>query len=105
MKLTEADIHELVVVIAEALHPEQIVLFGSYGRGTATQDSDLDLLVVMESNAPPYKRGVAVRKLFWPPPVAMDILVFTPAEMKQWSGVPNHIVTEAVKNGRVLYAA
>jgi predicted nucleotidyltransferase len=35
--------------ITEQFHPQKIIVFGSYARGTADQESDLDLLVVMET--------------------------------------------------------
>ncbi|MEN8254028.1 MAG: nucleotidyltransferase domain-containing protein [Verrucomicrobiota bacterium] len=105
MKLTDAEIRQIASRIGEVLHPLQVLLFGSYADGTATDDSDLDLLVIMESDAPRYKRSAAVRKLFWPPKAPMDILVYTPEEVNQWNGVPNHVLTNALGTGKVLYAA
>jgi predicted nucleotidyltransferase len=105
MKLTGTDIHQIAAEIAGSLHPLQVLLFGSYAEGTATEDSDLDLIVVMQSSEPRYKRSASVRKLFWPPKVSMDILVYTPEEVEQWNGVPNHVLTNAYKTGKVLYAA
>lgn len=105
MKLSRQDIQQIVSEIASSLHPRQVLLFGSYADGTATDDSDLDLLVVMQSAEPSYKRSALVRKLFWPPRASMDILVYTPEEVKRWNGVPNHILTNAYKTGEILYAA
>lgn len=105
MKLTDSDIQQIASTIEEAVHPVQVLLFGSYAEGTATEDSDLDLLVVMESTEPRYKRGAYLRGLFWPPKAPMDILVYTPEEVNRWNGVPNHVLTNAFKTGRVLYAA
>lgn len=89
--------------IAENFHPEKIILFGSYASGTPTPDSDLDFLVVMESDQPRYRRSVPMRMMFTPVPCAMDILVYTPDEVKKWNGATNHIVTEAYSSGRVMY--
>ena len=36
---------------------------------------------------------------------SMDILVYTPEEVEQWNGLPNHILTNVFKTGKVLYAA
>lgn len=105
MKLSNTEIKQIAFEIAEALHPQQVLLFGSYAEGTATDESDLDLLIVMRSSEPRYKRSAMVRKLFWPPKVSMDILVYTPEEVERWSGVPNHVLTNAYKTGKVLYAA
>lgn len=89
--------------IAENFHPEKIILFGSYASGTPTPDSDLDFLVVMNTDQPKLKRSSSLQMMFQPYPCAMDILVYTPEEVNKWNGVINHIVTIAHKTGRVLY--
>lgn len=89
--------------IAENFNPEKIILFGSYATGTPTPDSDLDFLVVMNSDEPRLKRSTPIHLMFSPVPCAMDILVYTPDEIKKWNGVTNHIVTEAHLDGRVVY--
>ena len=96
-------IYGVAKVIAENFHPEKIVLFGSYATGTPTPDSDLDFLVVMNTDQPRNKRSVPIRLMFNPVPCAMDILVYTPDEVKKWNGATNHIVTEAHLDGRVVY--
>jgi predicted nucleotidyltransferase len=78
-------------------------VFGSYASGRPTPDSDLDLLVVMETALPRHKRAAPIRLLFRPMPCAMDILVYTPDEVAHWKGTVNHIVTEAFETGRVVY--
>ena len=105
MKLTSTEVQQIGSRIGEALHPLQVLLFGSYADGTATNDSDLDLLVIMESAVPRYKRSATVRNLFWPPKASMDILVYTPEEVRRWRGLPNHVLTNAFKTGKVIYAA
>ena len=89
--------------IVENFHPEKIILFGSYAVGTPTPDSDLDFLVVMDTDQPRNKRSVPIRLMFSPVPCAMDILVYTPEEIEKWNGVTNHIVTEAHLDGRIVY--
>lgn len=89
--------------IAENFHPEKIILFGSYASGNPTPDSDLDFLVVMDSDQPRNKRSSSLQLMFQAYPCAMDILVYTPDEVNKWNGVINHIVTIAHKTGSVLY--
>ena len=101
--ITPETIEDVAKAIAENFHPEKIILFGSYASGTPTVDSDLDFLVVMDSDQPRYKRSVPIRMMFNLVQFAMDILVYTPDEVKKWNGATNHIVTEAYTNGRVLY--
>ena len=81
---------------------ERIVLFGSHAAGTATNDSDVDLLVVAETSLPPRKRYSAVRRLVADYPAAFDIIVKTPDEHARSRSVVNTIVYFAEKTGRVL---
>jgi hypothetical protein len=96
-------IDAVVNVIAHNVHPEKIILFGSYAQGNPGPDSDLDILVVMNSDLPRYKRSSRIRLLFNPQPCPMDILVYTPQEVAYWNGTVNHIITEALETGRVCY--
>ena len=94
----------VVRTIADGCSPEKIVLFGSYASGTPTPDSDLDLLIIMETDqVQRVKRAVPIHQLFRPKPCSMDILVYTPQEVAYWDGAFNHIVTEALSSGKVLY--
>lgn len=97
-------IQEVADKIATNFQPERIVLFGSYATGTPTPDSDLDLLIIMETDqVQRVKRAVPIHQLFRPKPCSMDILVYTPQEVAYWDGAFNHIVTEALSSGKVLY--
>lgn len=96
-------IREVVLAIARNFAPERIVLFGSYASGQPSPDSDLDLLVIMETDLPRHRRTAPMRLLFKPMPCAMDLLVFTPAEVQKWNGTVNHIITEALRTGKTLY--
>ncbi|MEW6378306.1 MAG: nucleotidyltransferase domain-containing protein [bacterium] len=96
-------ISAVIRAIAESFSPQKIILFGSYASGHPTPDSDLDLLVIMESDLPRHKRAVPIRRLFRPTPCAMDILVYTPQEAEYWNGVANHIITEVFETGKVVY--
>ncbi len=94
---------EAVRRIVEALHPEKIVLFGSYAYGTATPDSDVDLLVVMETDAPDVERCLAVSRLLRPRPVPVDIIVRTPSEIQSALRADDFFTAEIFSRGQVLY--
>lgn len=98
-----AMIDTIVRRIAEYCAPERILMFGSQATGQATAESDLDLLVIMPSELPRHWRAVPIRRLFQPSPCPMDILVYTPDEVEYWMGTANHIVTTAVRTGKLLY--
>lgn len=102
-RLPDATVEEILQAIAEAFRPLQIVVFGSYAQGHPTPESDLDLLVVMDTDLPRHRRAVPLRLLFHPAPCSMDILVYTPEEVERWKGTVNHVVTEAYASGRIAY--
>ncbi|MBC7225858.1 MAG: nucleotidyltransferase domain-containing protein [Thermoflexales bacterium] len=93
----------LVQRLVKALHPEKIILFGSYARGTATTDSDVDLLVVMETGDPPVERYLKVSRLLRPRPFPVDILVKTPEEIQQALAKGDFFIREILQHGLVLY--
>ncbi len=94
---------EIVRRIVTALHPEQIILFGSYGYGRPSEDGDLDLLVVMETEARPADRYLAVSRLLRPRPFPLDILVRTPKEVSEALDRGDFFMREIVTRGRMLY--
>lgn len=99
----EGLVRHVVGTIVEHCNPERIVLFGSAAHGQWERGSDLDLLVVMESKLPRHRRAVPLKLLFSPYPCPLDILVYTPEEVKRWAGTPNHIITEALETGKVVH--
>jgi len=104
----EGLLETIVGRIAEAVHPQRIILFGSWAReGAAGQGpdphSDIDLLVIQESNLPRTKRYAQVRRLFWGMKLPMDILVYTPEEFARYQSVPGSFTHRVARDGRVLY--
>lgn len=94
---------EVVQRIVQTLQPERIVLFGSYAYGTPTPDSDVDLLVVMETTAPPPERYLTVSRLLRPRPFPVDILVKRPDEIRHALETGDFLMREILSRGRVLY--
>lgn len=89
--------------IVEELEPEKIVLFGSYAHGNPTPDSDVDLLVIMETSNPPHERFLAVSRLLRPRPFPVDILVKTPDEISRALEIGDFFICEILEQGQVLY--
>ena len=105
--VTEELLAEIVRRILAAGEVLKIVLFGSHARGDAHPESDLDLLVVesdeVASGTPRYERSPKYYSATHGTFPARDIVVWTPEESDAWSEVPNHFVTAALREGRVLY--
>ena len=94
---------EIVRRIRAVGDPQRIVLFGSRGRGDARPDSDIDLLIIEESDLPRYKRSARYRRVLIGLFPAKDIVVWTPDEVRAWSAVKNAFVSVALREGRVLH--
>jgi predicted nucleotidyltransferase len=94
---------EIVRRIVEVAHPDKVVLFGSMARGENNPSSDIDILVIARSEEPRHRRSAkiygALSNLIFP----MDIVVYSPKEVDEWSGVKQAFVTTALREGRVLY--
>jgi predicted nucleotidyltransferase len=90
--------------IAEAIRPEKIILFGSWARGERGPHSDIDLLIIQESDLSCPQRYAQVRRLFWGMGVAMDILVYTPEEFARYQSVAGSFTHTVAREGKVLYA-
>ncbi|MBI4682422.1 MAG: nucleotidyltransferase domain-containing protein [Nitrospirae bacterium] len=96
-------IDEIVRKIAEKFNPLKIILFGSYAYGSPTKDSDIDLLIIKESIIPRHQRTKEVRRILRGMKVAVDILVYTPEEVRKWEGIDTAFITGVLKKGKVLY--
>ncbi len=89
--------------IVGAVHPEKIILFGSYAYGQPTLDSDIDLLVVMKNRVRSIENAIAVDKLFSDRRFGMDILVRTPEELENRLAIGDPFMSEITRRGKVLY--
>jgi predicted nucleotidyltransferase len=89
--------------IVRELEPEKVILFGSYAYGAPTPDSDVDLLVVLETDAPSKERSWAVSRLLIPRPFPVDILVRTPQEIARNLARGDFFLREIMARGKVLY--
>jgi len=89
--------------IVWAFNPMRIVLFGSYASGTPREDSDLDLLVVMESNENPIRRAARISKILRDRKLPMDIIVRTPQEIKDRLEIGDFFIKEILEKGKILY--
>lgn len=89
--------------IAEHFNPIRIVLFGSYARGTPDFNSDVDLMVVMEDGTDEHETAVKILELLADSPIAKDVVVTTPDEIKEIGHVCGYVIYYALREGVVLY--
>ena len=101
--IDEKLIEEITRKIVEAFHPRRVILFGSRARGDYHEDSDIDLFVEMESSEKPWQRRMRIDSLFqyrwWP----MDLVVYTPEEVKARRHSHASILPDIELEGKVLF--
>jgi predicted nucleotidyltransferase len=102
--VTMAKIEQFGRDIGREFRPERVLLFGSYARGTATPDSDVDLLVVLPFEGKPVRKSVEIRfKLR--PSFPVDLLVRTPEKVRERLAMGDDFMRELIEEGKVLYDA
>ena len=99
-----ARIESLSKQIAEEFRPDRIILFGSYAYGKPTDDSDVDLLVIMPFRGKSARKAAEIltRTI---PKFSVDILVRTQSQVRKRVAMDDWFMQEIVAQGRVLYEA
>jgi len=101
-KLIEKKIEKIKRKIVQGYRPKKIILFGSFAQGKPTKDSDLDLFIIKESRKDPLQRCYEVRKMI-EPILPLDLLVFTPQEVKKRLKLGDFFIKRIINKGRLLY--
>ncbi len=106
-RVTNELLGRMVRAIVDEVDPEQVILFGSRGRGDACVSSDVDLLVIeAEPFGPGRGKHEEMNRLYRALRgfrVPKDILVFSNEEVEYWRDSLNHVLARALREGRVLY--
>jgi len=98
-------IEPIVKEVARVLGLQRVILFGSLARGTHTERSDIDLIVVRETNERFVERPTEILMMLyqnlrgW----AIDVLVYTPEEYERMLAHGNFFLTRAVREGKIVY--
>jgi len=94
----------VVQQIIEKFNPKKVILFGSYAYGLPRPDSDLDLLVIMETNLTGVRQAVEISSqieyLF-----GLDLMVYSPKRLEQRLSMGDLFLQEIVSRGKVMFAS
>ena len=90
--------------IALRFKPKRIVLFGSYAYGKPTEDSDVDLLVVMPFEGDGYEKAAEIRSTI-EAGFPLDLLVRTPQDVRRRIRQEDFFLREVMEKGTILYEA
>ena len=100
--VTRQEIEDFASEIARLYHPEKIILFGSQARGDANEDSDVDMLVVMDyEGRAAYKEAEISASIN--PPFPLDLVVRRSAEVAYRLKQNDCFLKEAVEEGKIMY--
>jgi len=101
-RISQHVIEDTVRQIVQKFRPERIILFGSYAYGQPRQESDVDLLVVMDTSLTETEQAVricqAIEYHF-----GLDLIVRTPATMARRLALGDPFLREVVGKGKVLH--
>lgn len=101
-KNLEKELKRIVKVIIKNYSPEKIILFGSLADGNIHEWSDIDLIIIKFTDEDPWERTVRVDRLI-EHTAPVDILVYTPKEIRQRLAMNDYFVKEFSEKGKVLY--
>ena len=98
----QAELDAIVASMVKAVDPERIILFGSAARGTMSDESDLDILVVKDRCRP---RGTTTKILDAAPwgSRPLHVVVVWPEDLVRYRSSPWHVIPKVLRDGRTLY--
>lgn len=101
--ITQTQMNEITKRIMKSFKPQKIILFGSYANGTPTEESDLDLLIIKDSDWPSRLQNRRVRSILSDMMVPIDVIVKTSKEFETYKDIIGTIISPANKFGKVIY--
>ena len=97
-------IKDLTSQIADAFNPDKIILFGSHAYGQPSNDSDVDILVVLPFKGKPVRKAIEIRNKVHAE-MPLDLIVRTPEQLAERLAQNDWFMREIVERGRTLYEA
>jgi predicted nucleotidyltransferase len=98
-------IEDILRKIVAEYTPQKIILFGSYAYGEPNEDSDIDLLIIKDTDKRPIERWMEVKRLLRDRnrTVSISPLVYTRQELEQRLAIQDYFIQEVLEKGEVLY--
>lgn len=101
--LSEEDVNKLVEKIVSRIRPDKVIVFGSYAKGCATNRSDLDLFIIIDTLLPMSLRDKELTPFLSNLLIGVDVHVYTPAEVEEYGSQEYSFVHSVLKTGKVVY--
>jgi predicted nucleotidyltransferase len=104
-RIPQQAIDDVVRQIAENFNPRKIILFGSYAWENPRPDSDVDLLVVMETELKETKQALLIDQSLNRDLFGLDLIVYTPKTLEKRIAMGDSFLKEITTKGKILYEA
>jgi len=101
-RIPQKAIDQVVEQIVEKFKPQKIILFGSYARGNPRPESDVDLLVVMETSLREVQQAIQISQEI-DYRFGLDLIVHTPKYLTKRVEMGDWFIRDILKEGKVLY--
>lgn len=104
MKFSEDKLKAVTQKIVEKFQPEKVILFGSRATGEAQAGSDVDLLIIKDTDQSTREIAKEIDGAIFPRPFPIDLIVYTPQQFKQAQEEGDFFILEVLNKGKVVYA-
>ena len=101
--ISQEKIDSAIRILAQIAGADRILMFGSYARGDAGEDSDLDLLVIEPQVANRAAEMVRLRRALRPLRIPVDVLVYSADDVARWGDQPGSTLYSALREGTQVY--
>jgi len=101
--LTPKEIDKLVRRIVARIQPQKVIIFGSYAKGTATIESDLDFLVIKETELPMANRADELMPMLSHALIRVDVRTYTPEEVEEYGKEQHSFLNSILKSGKTVF--
>src|SRR5262245_54516461 len=102
--ISKRTIKKVAEEIVDSFRPRKVILFGSYAYGRPTEDSDVDLLVIMETEERNLPQALKISRAI-SHPFPMDLIVLKPREVQTRLQGGDLVLQEILTKGKVLFEA
>jgi len=101
--LNDKTLQQITSSVLKVSDPKKIILFGSYARKEADEDSDLDLLVIEQEIVDRGQEMIKIRNANGDVGVGVDVIVCSEAYVNEWGHIRSTLIHQALKEGKILY--